>query len=177
MLASRLCLRASSRLCISTIPTISSAVGSRSASAVLSHTKRVFVTTPRHRKVNARIQAPQQIAAEQKQPPEENVQTESLKKEEPSKPQTKSDPLLAEQTVSNKEQRQADWAIIRNMVQYIWPKDDFGTRFRVGLSVGLLVGAKVCFQSFSYSCFTYVDRLYRSSTSKCRSTSSPSWTA
>jgi hypothetical protein len=53
------------------------------------------------------------------------------------------DPLLAEQTVSNKEQRKADWAIIKDMAHYLWPKDDFGTRFRVGLSVALLVGAKV----------------------------------
>jgi hypothetical protein len=40
-------------------------------------------------------------------------------------------------------QRQADWAIIRDMAHYLWPKNDFSTRFRVGLSVGLLVGAKV----------------------------------
>lgn len=55
------------------------------------------------------------------------------------------DPLLAEQTVSNKEQRKADWAIIKDMAHYLWPKDDFGTRFRVGLSVALLVGAKVIY--------------------------------
>lgn len=32
------------------------------------------------------------------------------------------DGLLSEQTVSNKEQRKADWAIIKEMVQYLWPK-------------------------------------------------------
>ncbi|CAI6335012.1 unnamed protein product [Periconia digitata] len=53
------------------------------------------------------------------------------------------DPLLAEQTVSNKEQRKADWAIIKEMSHYLWPKDNLGTRTRVGLSVGLLVGAKL----------------------------------
>lgn len=52
-------------------------------------------------------------------------------------------PLLAEQTVTNKEQRQADWAIIKDMAHYLWPKNDLGTRFRVGLSLALLVGAKV----------------------------------
>ncbi|KAJ4303665.1 Iron-sulfur clusters transporter atm1, mitochondrial [Kalmusia sp. IMI 367209] len=57
----------------------------------------------------------------------------------PAKPTT----LLAEQTVSNKEQRKADWAIIKEMSHYLWPKDNLGTRFRVGLSVALLVGAKL----------------------------------
>jgi ABC transporter ATM len=51
--------------------------------------------------------------------------------------------LLAEQTVTNKEQRKADWAIIKEMSHYLWPKDNLGTRFRVGLSVALLVSAKL----------------------------------
>ena len=34
----------------------------------------------------------------------------------------KTDALLAEQTVSNKEQRRADWIIIKEMAKYIWPK-------------------------------------------------------
>ncbi|KAK0642501.1 Iron-sulfur clusters transporter atm1 [Lasiodiplodia hormozganensis] len=55
----------------------------------------------------------------------------------------KNDPLLAEKTVSNKEQRKADWAIMKEMSRYLWPKDNLGTRLRVGLSVALLVGAKV----------------------------------
>jgi ATP-binding cassette subfamily B (MDR/TAP) protein 7 len=62
---------------------------------------------------------------------------------EPASATAKGGPLLAEQTVSNKEQRKADWAIIKDMAHYLWPKNDFSTRFRVGLSVGLLVGAKV----------------------------------
>lgn len=32
------------------------------------------------------------------------------------------DNLLSEQTVSNKEQTKADWAIIKEMAQYLWPK-------------------------------------------------------
>ncbi|KAL8945115.1 MAG: hypothetical protein Q9211_000357 [Gyalolechia sp. 1 TL-2023] len=32
------------------------------------------------------------------------------------------DNLLSEQSVSNKEQRKADWAIIKEMAQYLWPK-------------------------------------------------------
>ena len=34
----------------------------------------------------------------------------------------KTDALLAEQNVSNKEQRRADWIIIKEMAKYIWPK-------------------------------------------------------
>ncbi|KAL9083018.1 MAG: hypothetical protein Q9159_006037 [Coniocarpon cinnabarinum] len=52
------------------------------------------------------------------------------------------DPLLNEATVSAKEQRRADWAIIKEMSRYLWPKDSLGTRFRVGASLALLVGAK-----------------------------------
>ena len=51
--------------------------------------------------------------------------------------------MLSEQVVSNAEQRKADWAIMKEMVQYLWPKGDFGTKLRVGSALGLLVGAKV----------------------------------
>lgn len=56
-------------------------------------------------------------------------QSQSIKPEsyqEPSKAKPaeapKTDALLAEQTVSNKEQRRADWIIIKEMAKYIWPK-------------------------------------------------------
>ncbi|ESZ93605.1 iron-sulfur clusters transporter ATM1 [Sclerotinia borealis F-4128] len=55
---------------------------------------------------------------------------------------TRKDPLAVDEK-TNKEQRRADWAIIKEMSQYLWPKDNMGTRVRVGLSLGLLVGAKV----------------------------------
>ncbi|OLN85826.1 Iron-sulfur clusters transporter ATM1, mitochondrial [Colletotrichum chlorophyti] len=52
------------------------------------------------------------------------------------------DPLATpEKTVQ--EQRKADWAIMKEMSRYLWPKDSIGTKFRVGLAVSLLVGAKV----------------------------------
>lgn len=50
---------------------------------------------------------------------------------------------LASIDKTTQEQRKADWAIIKEMSQYLWPKDSFGTKLRVGLAVGLLVGAKV----------------------------------
>lgn len=69
--------------------------------------------------------------------------------------------LLSEKTVGNKEQRKADWAIMKEMVKYLWPKvgtislfhgglyiltavqDDWGTKLRVGTALSLLVGGKV----------------------------------
>jgi ABC transporter ATM len=103
-----------------------------------SHVTRVFATNPIHRK----------DAHGQRPPPGSKDavdQTKAAVEKEPVKPATpaKNAPLLAEQVVSNKEQRKADWAIMREMSRYLWPKDNMGTRFRVGLSVGLLVGAKL----------------------------------
>lgn len=51
--------------------------------------------------------------------------------------------MLGERNLTNKEQRKADWTIIKEMTKYLWPKDNYGTRFRVGLSVALLLSAKL----------------------------------
>ena len=45
--------------------------------------------------------------------------------------------------ISNAEQRRRDWAIVRRLAVHIWPKNDWGTRGRVVLGVGLLVSGKV----------------------------------
>lgn len=61
---------------------------------------------------------------------------------ETKKPAKNADPLApAEKT--NADQRKADWAIMREMSRYLWPKDNLGTKVRVGLAVSLLIGAKV----------------------------------
>lgn len=52
------------------------------------------------------------------------------------------DPLVLDDK-TNKEQRKADWAILKEMAQYLWPKDSLGTRARVLVAVALLVGSKV----------------------------------
>ncbi|PPJ57942.1 hypothetical protein CBER1_09699 [Cercospora berteroae] len=136
MLASRVCLRAST------------AAKTRRPALPIHiqaswHAKRIFASTPRHRKDDARARVAQTEPAT-KQPGEEKVGPEGVVKTQKStKPEVKTDPLLAEQTVTNKEQRKADWAIIKDMSKYLWPKNDFGTKFRVGLSVGLLISAKV----------------------------------
>ena len=76
--------------------------------------------------------------------------TETYKPESAEKPQptlknagAKKNDLLAEPVVSNKEQRKADMAIMKEMVQYLWPKGDLGTKFRVGSALALLIGAKI----------------------------------
>lgn len=52
--------------------------------------------------------------------------TDSLKPEviQPKSPAVvqKQNDFMSEKTVSNKEQRKADWAIIREMSRYLWPK-------------------------------------------------------
>lgn len=50
---------------------------------------------------------------------------------------------MSEQTVSAREQRKADLAIMKEMVQYLWPKGELGTKVRVGSALALLVGAKI----------------------------------
>lgn len=54
----------------------------------------------------------------------------------------KGDPLATVEK-STTEQRKADWAIMKEMSRYLWPKDSMSTKLRVGLAVALLVGGKV----------------------------------
>ncbi|KAJ6441127.1 Actin cytoskeleton-regulatory complex protein end3 [Purpureocillium lavendulum] len=68
-------------------------------------------------------------------------QTKPKPKSKP-KPAAASDPLAGVDK-SAAEQRKADWAIMREMSRYLWPKGQLGTKFRVGLAVALLVGAKL----------------------------------
>lgn len=95
-----------------------------------------------------------------KLPSQEGVQPESVKPAKPAQPSSKDGALLAEQTVSNKEQRKMDWAIMKDMVQYLWPKNDLNTRFRVSLSLGLLIGAKVGCNKPPLLRMFVVDRFY-----------------
>lgn len=58
------------------------------------------------------------------------------------KPTKQNDPLATVEK-SAPEQRKADWAIMKEMTRYLWPKDDWGTKLRVSLAISLLIGAKV----------------------------------
>lgn len=107
----------------------------------LYHSTRVFTSSPLHRKdVHGQRPAPGSQPA---------LQTTKAAKpaSDPAKSKAKvekaMDPLLGERNLSNKEQRKADWTIIKEMTKYLWPKDNYGTRFRVGLSVALLLSAKL----------------------------------
>ncbi|KAF3490564.1 iron-sulfur clusters transporter atm1 [Arthroderma uncinatum] len=51
--------------------------------------------------------------------------------------------LLSETNVTSKEQRKVDWAIMKEMAKYLWPKDDWNTKLRVGIALSLLVGGKI----------------------------------
>ena len=45
--------------------------------------------------------------------------------------------------LSNKEQRQMDWRIIKLLMRNIWPKNDNSTKLRVSLAVALLISGKL----------------------------------
>lgn len=91
-------------------------------SALPSPATRVFATVSPHRKQDLGHRSPvEQAAPERVYGGGKGVKLESLQKKAPAE-QAKNDPLLAEQTVSNKEQRKADWAIMKEMSRYLWPK-------------------------------------------------------
>ncbi|BGP40527.1 Iron-sulfur clusters transporter atm1, mitochondrial [Rhodotorula kratochvilovae] len=48
-----------------------------------------------------------------------------------------------EETISDKEQSRRDWDIIKKLLPNVWPKNDWGTKTRVLLALGLLVGGKL----------------------------------
>ncbi|KAL7270766.1 Iron-sulfur clusters transporter atm1, mitochondrial [Rhizina undulata] len=76
-----------------------------------------------------------------------------------SKAPPKAPPLLSEANLSTGEQRKADWAIIKEMSKYLWPKNNLGVKVRVGLSVGLLVGAKILNVQVPFFFKTIVDSM------------------
>lgn len=48
-----------------------------------------------------------------------------------------------EHTVSDKEQTRRDWDIIKKLLPNVWPENDWSTKRRVLLALGLLVGGKL----------------------------------
>ena len=83
--------------------------------------------SPSFREVKASPEAPDSLRPETIQRPDHARASQhegATGQTAPSAPKT--DALLSEQTVSNKEQRKADWAIIREMSTYLWPKVSAG---------------------------------------------------
>lgn len=57
---------------------------------------------------------------------------------------TKTKPVPEAVAAQTNSQRNAtDWAIIKQMMKYIWPKNDIGVKTRVVIALSLLVGGKV----------------------------------
>lgn len=91
--------------------------------------------------------------------------------------------LNAAPRTSVKEQRKADWEIVKKLVQHVWPKGEGSTKRRVVLALTLLIGGKVSVRSVSGAarCGMTDDRYCAtgekrsSSMFKCRSFSSLSW--
>lgn len=59
---------------------------------------------------------------------------------------------------SEKEQTRRDWEIIKQLLPNIWPKNDWGTKIRVLVALGLLIGGKVRRTLFSELFFRTQDR-------------------
>lgn len=75
-----------------------------------------------------------------------------------------------EETVSDKEQTRRDWDIIKKLLPNVWPKNDWGTKTRVLLAVGLLIGGKVRHRLMLLTA-SLTPRPLSFSTYKCRSSS------
>jgi ATP-binding cassette, subfamily B (MDR/TAP), member 7 len=108
---------------------------------------RVFTNTTRAHKDDSRQQSRirTELQRQPSTPAEESVgkTPETARRSAPAEPASaRKDPLALDQK-TNQEQRKADWAIMKEMVRYLWPKDSYSTKVRVGISLGLLVGAKV----------------------------------
>ena len=76
----------------------------------------------------------------------EGPKPESVEKPGPAKPDaptSKGASILDTGDVTKQQQRKADWAIMREMAKYLWPKGEVGTKVRVGSALGLLIGAKI----------------------------------
>ena len=94
----------------------------------------------------------------------ESVKPETVKKAEPilkggAESGQKNDNLLAEKVTTNAEQRKADFAIMKEMMQYLWPKGEFGTKLRVSSALGLLVAAKILNVQVPYYFKSIVDSM------------------
>ncbi|KZV62418.1 P-loop containing nucleoside triphosphate hydrolase protein [Peniophora sp. CONT] len=90
-----------------------------------------------------RVRAFQQLAQPPQSPPQKPTATSSPPASASAKPPASGQNLVPEENVSRAEQRKRDWRIIKQLMPHIWPKNDWGTKGRVVLGVGLLVGGKL----------------------------------
>lgn len=52
-------------------------------------------------------------------------------------------PTVGGSAVDANKRNATDWAIIKQLMKYIWPKNDIGVKTRVVIALSLLVGGKV----------------------------------
>jgi ABC transporter ATM len=52
-------------------------------------------------------------------------------------------PTVGGSAIEANKRNATDWAIIRQLMKYIWPKNDIGVKSRVVIALSLLVGGKV----------------------------------
>ena len=104
--------------------------------------RQIYTRFASYQRQDVKDRAKASLTAKSESP--ESIKPETLQKPASTLPQhPKPNDFLGEQTVSNKEQRKADWAIMKEMSKYLWPKDDLGAKLRVSTAFGLLIGAKV----------------------------------
>ena len=94
-----------------------------------------FVCASTFRPIKAQARDRPQVEL-RKEEQADSLRPETIQKPGPVAPDgaPKTDALLTEQTMSNKEQRKADWAIMKEMARYLWPK---ARRLRPSLGKGL----------------------------------------
>ncbi|KAL1989858.1 hypothetical protein VTN49DRAFT_7055 [Thermomyces lanuginosus] len=107
--------------------------------------RRSFTTSRRLWNPPVSSRSPPQTPAKEAPSPQSPTASAVLKQaSQPAKSEKPQDnDFLTRTTVSNKEQRKADWAILKEMSKYLWPKGEWGTKLRVGTALALLVGGKV----------------------------------
>ncbi|KAK1767357.1 iron-sulfur clusters transporter ATM1 [Phialemonium atrogriseum] len=88
------------------------------------------------------LDSPSSPAAPKDGPPS-SISTAAPKGVVPPPPRAQAGDPLAGVEKSAQDQRKADWAIMKEMSRYLWPKDSLDAKLRVCLAVSLLVGAKV----------------------------------
>jgi len=88
------------------------------------HFRQITYTSQSRQNDKSREQQAQKVQVQMRPEQFESIRPETYQESDKAIPDAppKTDALLSEQTVSNKEQRKADWAIMKEMARYLWPK-------------------------------------------------------
>ncbi|KAJ2899922.1 Iron-sulfur clusters transporter ATM1 [Zalerion maritima] len=104
---------------------------------------RVLFTTPFLRDASSQSTPPPPPTKVTVRPPARGAASPKIENAKPKPKPAYHDPLATLDNKSAQEQRKADWAILKEMSHYLWPKDSWDTKFRVGLAVSLMIGGKL----------------------------------